>query len=209
MSNTNMPVNKLWVSPGERIGLLTVVKEVQAERWGTYVLCRCVCGKEVVRRLATIRSHSRSGASVPSCGCRGSSTYKAKGTRLYRIWSGMKTRCYNARAKDYPRYGGRGIRVCERWWTFEGFQRSMPPGYCETKSLDRIDPNKGYEPSNCRWADTVTQARNKRNSILHEGKPLKQVAEETGIAYSTLICRYEAGDRGERLVREVQKKRKA
>ena len=208
MSNTSSPVNKSRVIPGEQIGQLTVLHEVRGKKWGTYVLCRCVCGKEVEKRLATIRGHFKNGDSVPSCGCRGSKTYKAKWTRIYRIWSGMKTRCSNPKAKDYANYGGRGIRVYKQWETFEGFLADMGTSYAAGLTLDRVDPDGNYEPSNCRWVSGLVQARNKRNTVTHEGKPLTQVAEETGIAYATLISRYALGDRGDRLVRPVQQKRR-
>lgn len=73
----------------------------------------------------------------------------------------MLDRCTNPRAANWDYYGGRGIAVCERWRTFDNFLTDMaepPSGY----SLDRIDPNGNYEPANCRWADRVTQARNRK-----------------------------------------------
>jgi hypothetical protein len=121
----------------------------------------------------------------------------------------MKTRCYNQNSKDYARYGGRGIRVCKRWVTFMGFYNDMARSYKEGLSLDRIDPNGHYAPSNCRWATPKEQSRNRRNSIIVDGKPLKQLAEETGISYSALVSRYAAGDRGARLTRPVDVSRRS
>ena len=208
MSNFKSPANKLEVRPGETFGLLTVLKEVPYKPWGTWVLFRCVCGKEVIRSLASTRAHWLTGASTPSCGCRGSATYKAKGTRPYRIWNGMKVRCQNPKSKDYARYGGRGITLCDEWQTFEGFWKDMAFGYADDLSIDRIDTNKGYCKENCRWATSTTQSRNKRNSATDNGVPLKELAEKTGINYYTLFDRYNRGDRGERLVRPVMKKRR-
>jgi len=85
-----------------------------------------------------------------------------KETRVYRAWANMRTRCTNPKAPNYPRYGGRGVTVCERWRHFENFLADMgepPPG----KSLDRYPDNAGnYEPGNCRWATLSEQNRNLR-----------------------------------------------
>lgn len=85
-------------------------------------------------------------------------------TRLYRIWQAMKTRCYNKRHKFYPCYGGRGIRICEEWeHDFLSFRNwALENGYAENLSIDRIDVNGNYEPTNCRWTDSHTQSINKR-----------------------------------------------
>jgi hypothetical protein len=82
-------------------------------------------------------------------------------TKEYYAWGDMKARCLNDRHKAYPRYGGRGISVCDRWLSFENFLEDMgpcPPGL----TLERGDNDKGYEPSNCRWATRTDQSRNRR-----------------------------------------------
>lgn len=84
-----------------------------------------------------------------------------KKTRVYTSWRGMKSRCLNDKTRDYNNYGGRGIKVCERWMKFSNFYKDM--GDCpEGFTLDRIDVNGNYEPSNCRWADKTTQSENRR-----------------------------------------------
>lgn len=91
-----------------------------------------------------------------------------KNTRLYRIWSGIKDRCLNIKSKDFIKYGGRGITICNEWKSdFATFREwSVNNGYSELLSIDRINNNENYEPSNCRWVNCKVQSLNKRNTIL-------------------------------------------
>jgi len=85
------------------------------------------------------------------------------GSHIYQRWSGMKARCYNTRNPKYKNYGGRGIQVCDRWLSFAKFFKDMGD-IPEGMTLDRVDVNGNYEPSNCRWATPKTQSNNKTNN---------------------------------------------
>lgn len=136
----------------------------------------------------------------------------AKKTKLYGRWVAMKQRCYNSNNKDYCNYGNRGIKVCDEWlhdylkfhnWAYDN-------GYNDGLSLDRINPNGNYEPSNCRWITNKLQQNNKRKTIyiIYEGTPitLSELEDKTGIKRDTLEMRYIRGDRDERLYRPVRKR---
>ncbi len=117
----------------------------------------------------------------------------------------MKERTSNPHSKSFSRYGGRGIKVCNRWKdSFENFLTDMghrPKGY----SIDRINNDGDYEPSNCRWANHVTQARNRRNNIIvtHNGKEmcLAELATIVGLPYGLLFERHKSGLTGDQLLR--------
>lgn len=118
-------------------------------------------------------------------------------TKVYYTWSGMRERCGRAACDSYPRYGGRGIRVCARWQkSFQSFLDDMglPP---KGTTLDRIDNNKGYEPGNCRWATPKQQARNRTNNVLyrHKGKnmTLPEWSEIVGVSWRRLHDRIHKG----------------
>jgi len=124
----------------------------------------------------------------------GYTTHHATKTRLYKIWEGMRDRCRRASHKHYKSYGGRGITVCEAWEDFKSFAEwAVTHGYENTLTLDRIDNNGNYEPSNCRWATTKEQAANKRNNrhVYVDGKTmiLSECAEKYAIPKSTIRWR--------------------
>ena len=154
---------------GSRFGRLVVVSEAGNSKNGSKMWnCRCDCG-----RVKTVRgTHLRQG-SIRSCGCLNreivvgrTKTHGGTGSRLYRIWKNMKTRCYNHNCKYYKNYGGRGISICEDWLLdFARFSEwAMANGYADTLSIDRIDVNGNYEPTNCRWATNKEQQNNRTNS---------------------------------------------
>jgi len=193
----------LNVPYGEPYGRLTVVAEVDRRISGgqskRQFLCRCKCGNTIVAQL----THLRTGHTV-SCGCHRKSrlgkenrTHGRAGSRLYRVWSDMKSRCYTPSSTGYPFYGGRGITVCARWRkSFEAFVKDM--GDCPPRmTIDRIDTTGNYTPKNCRWVTIAQQQRNRRNNrlVTHDGRTqcLAAWAEETGLPQSTLNNRLRLG----------------
>lgn len=160
--------------------------------------CLCDCGN-----VKIVRSDHLKGGRILSCGClfvekmRAIKTTHGKtGSRAYRIWRNMITRCTNSNIAidDWNRYGGRGIKVCDRWKnSFEAFLGDMGEPN-QGMSLDRFpDVNGDYEPGNCRWATSKEQCNNKRNNHMVEfnGKTMTiaQWAEETGINHGTILSR--------------------
>lgn len=155
---------------GQKFGRLAVVQFAEREKGCTYWFCRCDCGN--ITKVTA--GHLKSGATI-SCGClQKQRTKEAKVMHghagngrvspTYRAWKAMKERCDNPNTRNYSDYGGRGIKYCERWKSFENFLADMgevPKGL----SLDRFPDNNGnYCPENCRFATTKEQNNNKRNN---------------------------------------------
>lgn len=124
----------------------------------------CSCGNIAVAMQSRVKN-----GSTRSCGCLTKDTkpnlrHGHRKSRTYASWQAMLQRCRNSRNKDYPRWGGAGVKVCERWTEFENFLADMgqrPDG----KTLDRIDTLGNYEPGNCQWASLSEQQRNRRGSM--------------------------------------------
>lgn len=114
----------------------------------------------------------------------------AQDSRLVNVWNGMRQRCNNPNTVNYPRYGGRGITVCERWGKFNNFYEDMGLSYEPGLTLDRIDNSLGYTPENCRWVTAKQNNNNKRNNRLvtinGETKTLTQWCESLGLRRGTV-----------------------
>lgn len=148
-------------------GYLTVLPRHKRKLRLTYWLCSCVCSKSI-----WVASYNLRKGKTKSCGCKTIQLFKeTAGTHrksshwLYHRWKDIRTRCLNKNCKSYPLYGGRGITICEEWrWGFQSFFTYIENtiGLHQEKSLDRIDPDKGYEPGNIRWATKSEQLWNLR-----------------------------------------------
>lgn len=181
---------------GQRFGLLTVIENVGKDKRGEAIwLCRCDCGNETTTTGYKLRS-----GWTKSCGCLQTAQRK-KGfnkrhgmtdTKLYTIWQNMKRRCYDKNNIMFSHYGGRGICVCSEWLSrFETFAEwAKLTGYVEGLSIERIDVNGNYEPSNCKWIEKQKQYLNRTDShqITAFGKTqtIKEWADESGLKYDTI-----------------------
>ena len=184
---------------GGKYGRMTVIKRAGNIGNHSVWLCICECGKH-----KEVRGHALTGSKTRSCGCLASEVTSRRsfkhgmcGTTEYYTWEGMVKRCRNMRNKDYYRYGGRGIGVCERWMTFENFLYDMGKKPTRKHSIDRIDNDKGYSAENCRWATGTDQARNRRSNVIisHNGVSMTMIewSERLGVRYQTMHARRKKG----------------
>lgn len=169
-------------------------------------LCQCLCGKQTI-----VRAGELNGRKTASCGClasermaRISRKHGMSSSSEFKIWSGIFARCDNPRCKEYPRYGGRGITVCDRWRRGEGgkeaftcFLEDMGPRPSLRHSVDRRDNDGNYDPGNCRWATNLEQQNNRSiTKYLEFGdqrKPLTQWAREVGLPSDVVRDRLRKG----------------
>ena len=186
---------------GNRYGRLVVIGEAENKGRRVMLKCRCDCGKEIItRKDGLVSGHTK------SCGCANEEwmhsgkmnrKHGLTNDRAYWVWAKVRSRCYNANSREYPNYGGRGIKMCDEWqdaekfikWCYEnGYDATVPKGVC---TLERIDVNGNYEPSNCCFKTNLEQQNNRRNNIFVEYNGRKQtIAEwsrELNIPYTTLL----------------------
>ena len=178
---------------GNVYGKLTVLAYAPGGKKASWK-CRCECGSVVIVQGANLRSGNSRSCSK-ACGCtRHGHSRVGRLTPEYHCWQAMRQRCCNADDKAYRNYGGRGIRVCERWKeSFERFLADMGPRPSPNHSIDRIDNDGDYKPSNCRWAVKIAQDNNRRTNhfVTHDGKTktVAQWAKCLGIGYGVLYHR--------------------
>lgn len=186
---------------GERVGMLVCLEHLN-ERSCFHWLSRwmCDCGREHI-------GHVRKTTKLASCGCAKPlmiSVGKIKHGHSYGepsdeyvVWCSMRQRCLCETSRAYPDYGGRGIKICPQWDSFSQFYIDMGPRPSRRHSIDRIDVNGDYEPSNCRWATLKEQARNKRATIHYEvngeRKTFPEWVEISGIKRETVRGRIKRG----------------
>lgn len=157
---------------GHRFGMLTAIERVGSnnDRDSLWMM-RCDCGNTCIKDISiAVRGE------LTSCGCK-SKPYDHRYERLHVVYHGIKARCYQKSHISYKWYGARGIRMCDEWlhdfdafkdWALaSGYQIDAPRGAC---TIDRIDPNGNYEPSNCRWLSIAEQQRNKCGEVVDDGR---------------------------------------
>lgn len=189
-------MKKVHIEKGTKFGRWTVVDEAPSKKTAggeqkRHMHCVCECGNEKAVPLAALRSEKSK-----SCGCHNLDVHTKHGmsrTSIYVTWASMIYRCTNKNSTHYSSYGGRGITVCERWKSFENFYADVGDAP-EGRTLDRIDNDKGYEPSNIRWATRKEQQRNTRATtktvINGETKPSSEWSELLGISIHAIRHKY-------------------
>jgi hypothetical protein len=194
----------------ETFGRLTTLGPIFRVGEFPYQVCECTCGAYFVANVFRLRAQT-----TQSCGClRKELVYKHGKSRIggkidttYSAWKAMRKRCSNPNTPRYKHYGGRGIKVCQRWQTFENFFADMGQRPSPKHSLDRIDVNGDYSPENCRWATVEQQANNKQNTMLIVafGKSMAPTEWSSvyGIPSGTIIDRIRKGWEPEAAVKDA------
>lgn len=177
---------------GEKHGKLTIL-QVWRDYTRKETMCRCLCD---CGKIKDTYLHSVRYGRIRSCGCgRGNFRHGKHGCRLYRIWQAMLNRCRNKNAANYKYYGGIGISVCNEWESYPNFEKwALKNGYNDGLTIDRIDENGNYEPSNCRWASMLEQNNlHKRNvyklNLDGDTVSLKVFCDRVGLSYDMIETR--------------------
>lgn len=183
---------------GDRFGRLVVLESASPVNGHTRYLFRCDCGVEKVLRLANVRRNTQ------SCGCfnreksrKQLTTHGQAHNPTWNCWISLRSRCEDPNNNRYARYGGRGIKVCERWSSFENFYADMGERPSLEHSIDRLDTDGNYEPGNVRWATRKEQARNKSTSRMLEWAGMRlslaEWCERAEVNYSFVQARLDHG----------------
>lgn len=188
---------------GRRFGRLTVISRASNNKRGkARWLCQCECGRKKV-----ILADSLLSGKTISCGCYRKEVaphnnlpkHGMTGTRLWTIWCGMKSRCCYTKNIAFKDYGGRGIKICSEWLhNFSAFQEwALKSGYADNLTIDRINCNGNYEPSNCKWSTYEEQENNRRDTVYltiqGQSLPVSEWARKVGIPAATLRSRIANG----------------
>lgn len=182
-------MRKLQPSPviiGQTFGRVTILQDLGVEKNRRHVLGHCSCGTEKKFNYRSLKD-----GTSKSCGCYNREVHKALRNRLthglskhpiFKLWCGMKRRCYNVKEKSYPDYGGRGILVCDEWLSdFTTFYKwALANGYAKGLQIDRRENDKGYSPDNCRFVTQTINQRNTRASVYLEYNGEKRTLAEWG-----------------------------
>lgn len=155
------------ITPGTRYSKLTIVRDLGLINKYTMIVVQCDCGNERAVRYSALRNGSTKSCGIcpqMTHGYAGKAVWGTIKQKTYQTWSGIIRRCANPNQTGFEHYGGRGIKVCDRWMeSFENFLTDMGEPPSKRHSIERVDVNGNYEPSNCIWAMPDVQARNKRN----------------------------------------------
>lgn len=186
---------------GKKFNNLTVLEKTKNKGEKVLWKCQCACGKITFVTTCNLR-----GDKVKSCGClknqnliSRNTKHNQRHTKLYEVWKSIKQRCLNPNNRYFKNYGGRGITICKEWKDdFINFYNwSIENGYKENLTIDRIDNNGNYDPSNCRWTNRYIQANNTRNNhyifFNNENLTISQWAKKLNISYHTLFLRLKNG----------------
>lgn len=166
-------------------------------------ICRCDCGNVLHRDSCQIKNNKSCGCIAPYFKGENNPSYKhgESHSRLYNVLRGIKRRCYDKKYRDYPRYGARGITVCDEWLCKDGYVHfrdwALANGYEDGLTIERLDVNGNYEPSNCAWKTVKEQNNNRRTNVFleynGERHTLAQWAEILNVPKATIKDRYSKG----------------